>query len=48
MNPLNYTLVKYIVYPKKRRNLIIIFKCRIIIRFAIIKGLIAYGAQAWL
>ena len=48
MNPLNYTWVKYVVYTKNRRNLIIIIKCRVIIRVAILKGLIKYGVQGWL
>lgn len=48
INPLNYTWVKYVVYPKNRRNLIIIIKCRVIIRFAIFLGLVKYGVQGWL
>lgn len=48
INPLNYTWVKYVVYAKKRNLLIIVVKCRVIIRFAIWKGLFKYGVQGWL
>lgn len=48
MNPLNYTWVKYVFYAKKRKMLITIFKCRVIIRFAIFKGLVKYGVHKWL
>lgn len=48
INPLNYKWVKYLVYYKNRQHLIVILKCRVIIRYALIKGLIKYGIQGWL
>jgi hypothetical protein len=47
-NPLNYRVIRLIVYRKNRERLILIIKCRLIIRYAIMWGWVKYGYTKWI